>query len=115
MPSRASEPRLAKPCRTLRRDAPCRSRRSPATGKALVSPAARLFLEQLTPALQRDLWDEIHEIGADPLARGIPYPGDDPEFFGQRIALGVAGFGIQYLPMVGGGAYVISIRPEDFP
>jgi len=39
----------------------------------------------------------------------------DPEFANQRIALGVAGWAIFYLPTPDGGAYVMRVGPWDYP
>jgi hypothetical protein len=68
----------------------------------------------LQSPVHRELWDEINEIGRDPIGRGSPYEDDDPSFANQRVGLGVAGFAIFYLPMASGGAYVTEIRLWDY-
>ena len=70
----------------------------------------------MAPPLAKALWDEIGEIGRDPMSRGSLYEDeDDPEFGGLRIGLGVAGWAIFYLPLPAPeGAYVTSIKMWDF-
>jgi len=59
---------------------------------------------------------EIEEITRDPAGprkRGSGW--GDPELAGLRMALGVAGYAIFYLPFRGGdGVYVTSIRDWDY-
>jgi hypothetical protein len=60
--------------------------------------------------------DEISEIERDPTGRGaIDEDETDPELAGLRIALGVAGYAIFYLPFANGPeVYVTSIRDWDY-
>jgi len=81
-----------------------------------LSPSAKLFLAQLPESVARALEVEIEEITRDPLGRGsLDRDEDDPELAGLRMALGVAGYAIFYLPFRGGdGVYVTSIRDWDY-
>jgi hypothetical protein len=101
---------------TSKLDGQSRSARYRAIADPLVRRRVADFLDELAPPLKKALWDEIGEIGRDPMGRGSPYDDeDDPEFAGLRIGLGVAGWAIFYLPLpqpVGG--YVTSIKMWDF-
>lgn len=108
--------RRAKPLPTSRPGTPCRSARFLEIADPLVRRSVADLLATVAPRLARDLWDEIAEIGRDPLGRGSPYEDqDDPEFADMRIGLGVAGWAIFYLPVPQPvGAYVTSIKMWDF-
>jgi hypothetical protein len=75
-----------------------------------------MFLAQLPESVALALKVEIVEITRDPLGRGsLDQDEDDPELAGLRMALGVAGYAIFYLPFRGGdGTYVTSIRDWDY-
>jgi hypothetical protein len=63
----------------------CRSARFREIADPLVPRRVADFLAEVAPPLARALWDEIAEIGRDPLGRGSPYEGmDDPEFADLR-------------------------------
>ena len=81
-----------------------------------LSPAAKRFLAQLPESVAHALEDEIAEIARDPVVRGsLDEDEVDPELAGIRMALGVAGYAIFYLPWRGAdGFYVTSIRDWDY-
>jgi len=81
-----------------------------------LSPQAQTFLRAVAPAVRRALWDEIDEIGHNPIGRGtlVEDPERDPEMASMRYALGVPGYAIFYVPLPHDRVYVTRIQLWDF-